>query len=406
MKHFLILILSLLFTLGTWAQLPPKVEELAEGHIRKGRNPGLAVAVIGQGHAHFKGFGQSSRKEGLAPDEHTLFEVGALTGVFTTTLLTKQAMQGKVRLESPIDPYLPKGAEAPAFQPQRCVEVVLPANPSGRPEHILSCTPDPLEEKVCIAFCDLATHTSGLPNSGIGLYDWHPIGTAAFLQGPRDGFTRREFYNKLAEYPLKAQPGSNFHFSNMGIALAGHLLSDMNALPFEELLERELLRPLGLKDTRMQLSAGQLQRLAQGHDNKGRAVPHWNFDGLAPAAGLKSTAQDLATFVLANLQADDSRLAAVMEQAQQARVDVKFPALLRPTEAGYGWLISKLTPESNQAAVWMYGGTAGFRAFIGFIKDARIGVVLLSNSANDIRELGFEMLEELYREYKAGQMPE
>ena len=396
MKHFPIIIL-LCFTTIAVAQFPSGIEEQAEAYIRKSRNPGLVVALIEGGQVQYKGFGQVSRQEAARPDEHTIFELGALTGVFTTTLMAKQAMDGKFDMGSPINPYLPKGAGAPAFQPQRCVEVALPTSSSLRPERILSCTPDPLSEEVCIAFCDLATHTSGLPNSGHGLYDWHPIGTATYLQGPTEGFTKRDFYSQIAEYPLKTQPGSSFHFSNIGIALAGHLLADMNGLPFEGLLEQELLGPLGIKDTRIHLSPEQSKRLAQGHDAKGRPAPWWNFDGLAPAAGLKSTAEGLATFVLANLKVDDSRQSAVMEQAQQARVDVEFPGSLRPTEAGYGWLISKLNAQSNQPVVWMYGGTAGFRAFIGFIKDTRIGVVLLSNSANDVRELGFEMLEELYR---------
>lgn len=396
MKHLPIIILLFLSS-AAFSQIPEGIGELAESHIRKGRNPGLVVALVYGGQAHYKGYGLASRNASIVPDENTFFELGALSGIFTTTLLTKQAMEGKFSLGSPIDPYLPRGADAPAFQPQRCVEVLLPANPSGRPERILSCTPDPLSEKVCIAFCDLATHTSGLPNSGLGLYDWHPIGTVTTLEGPKEGFTKRDFYFKIAEYPIKHQPGSSYSFSNIGIALAGHLISDMNGLEYEELLEKELLHPLGMKDTRIHLTAGQRSRMALGHDNRGKPAPYWVFDGMASAAGLKSTAKDLAVFLLANLQTKDPHLSAVMEQAQQARVDVNFPGLTRPTEAGYGWLISKLTPSSNQPVIWMYGGTGGFRAFTGFIKDSRIGVVLLSNSASDIRELGFDMLEELYR---------
>lgn len=396
------IILFLSFALMAQGQVPAGVSRLAEAHVRKGRNPGLVVAAVEGGHARYQGYGQMSRNAAVAPDENTIFELGALAGVFTTTLMTKQAMAGQFNLSDPINAFLPKGMEAPAFHPQRCVEVVIPTSPHQPPQRLLSCTPDPLGEDVCIAFCDLATHTSGLPNSGHGLYDWHPIGTASYLTGPRAGFTREEFFSQLAQYPLKAQPGHSYYYSNIGIALIGHLLSELNDLPFGPLLERELLLPLGMKDTRMQLSPEQIQRLAQGHDSRGKPVEHWEFDGLAPAAGLKSTARDLAAFLSANLKTDGSRLSAVMEQTQQARIDVEFPALLRPTEAGYGWLISRLSAQSNQQVVWMYGGTGGFRAYLGFIRDARIGIVLLSNSSSDIRELGFEMIAQLYEDYRAG----
>lgn len=396
MKNYLIILITAVLSVSLAGQGVDNWKVLAERYAGKNRNQALMAALVQNGKVEYYAFGQISREVGAPPDENTLFEIGALTEVFTTTLMTKLAMEGDFDLSKPIREFLPEDTDAPLFQPQKCVELVLPTSAGGAPQRILSCTPDPLSDEISVALCDLATHSSGLPNSGIGLYDWHPIGLAYRLTGPRPGFDRAAFFRKLAECPLKTMPGSEYRFSNMGIALIGHLLSEARGEPFDVLLEKELLQPLGLNDTRFQMTTAQQNHFAPGFSDKGKPVDHWNFEGMSPAAGLKSSAHDLAAFVVANLRNDNSRWAAVMEQAQQARIDVFFPGLTRPTQAGYGWLISTLSPESNQPVVWMYGGTEGFRAFIGFIKEHGLGIVLLSNSANEIRELGFSMLSDLY----------
>ena len=407
MKHLVCQFITILYALSLAGQPASGLQPLGEGHSRKNRNQALIAAVVHEGQPQYYAFGNLSRALRVAPDEHTIFEIGALSGVFTTTLMTKGVVEGLFGYGDPILGYLPKDVEAPMFQPQKCLEVVLPIAIDGVSRRVISCAPDPLEMESCMAFCDLATHTSGLPNAGFELYDWHPIGIVSSLLGPKPGFKREVFFRQLSQYPLSTAPGTNYRFSNLGIAAIGHLLSEIKGQPFEVLLEEELLLPLGMKDTRFRLSPEQQQRRAPGHDARGKQVGYWDFDGMAPAAGLKSTAHDLAAFVLANLENTDTQWADIMEQAQQSRVDVSFPGWQRSTQAGYGWLVSVLSPASNQSVVWMYGGTEGFRSFVGFIKDHGLGIVLLSNSAADIRELGFEMLEVLYKEKvgKAGGMP-
>jgi CubicO group peptidase (beta-lactamase class C family) len=405
MKYLISCLAGLFLSLGLAGQPVNGLESLGEQHARKNRHQALMAAVVEAGQARYHAFGTLSRALPMAPNEETIFEIGALTGLFTANLMTKSVLEGVIGYGDPILAYLPAQVEAPIFQPQKCLEVILPVAIEGMPQRVVSCSPDPSEPEVCMAFCDLATHTSGLPNAGFGLYDWHPIGTVRRLEGPRPGFDREAFFQRLAQYPLNTAPGTTFRFSNIGIAAIGHLLGEVKGQPFEAILQEELLIPLGMTDTRMSVGAEQLHRRAPGHDSRGRPTTYWDFDGMAPAAGLKSTAKDLAAFLSANLDNTSPQWADIAEQAQQARIDVSFPGLQRPTQAGYGWLVSVLSPESNQSVAWMYGGTEGFRAFIGLIKDHGLGIALLSNSAVDIRELGFEMLEALYLESVPGSAP-
>ena len=109
---------------------------------------------------------------------------------------------------------------------------------------------------------------------------------------------------------------------------------------------------------------------------------------------------DLLTFVKANLNPPNKRFENAFAEVQQNKVEVNFGKGGRMTSMGYGWYTSTLSQESNLPVVWIDGGTGGFRTFIGFIKDTNTAVVILSNSANTIDEMGFNILEILNAQTK------
>jgi len=77
-----------------------------------------------------------------------------------------------------------------------------------------------------------------------------------------------------------------------------------------------------------------------------------------------------------------SPLRAAMTLAQQPRADVG-----KGVRIGLGWM------TTDKGIVWHNGGTGGYRSFIGFTADGRRGVVILTNSATGVDELGFAALD-------------
>jgi D-alanyl-D-alanine-carboxypeptidase/D-alanyl-D-alanine-endopeptidase len=373
----------------------------AQSYVNSSKNKGLVIAIIDGKQLKIKGYGQLSKKNKAVPDAHTIFEIGAITEVFTTTLMVTSSQHGSFDTGDPIQEYLPDRFQSPDFQEMKCVEILMPGDPgSPLPKRILTCSPDPLGEQTCIAFCDLATHTSGLSSGPKDIFSWSPFMDARRSKIVKQDYSKEDLYQMLHDAQLRHAPGTNFHYSNFGTALLGHIISDAQNLTYEALLQQTITTPLQLKNTKMTLTKAQQSRLAPGHNQRGRSVKHTQFDGMAPAAGLYSTAQDLAQFIKANIQTSNTTLADAFEQAQQARLDVQFPGLKLPTEAGYGWLITKLSAKSNQPVIWHSGGTEGFRAFVGFVKDTRKGVVLLSNSANPVDQIGFKILRLMHGKNK------
>jgi hypothetical protein len=94
---------------------------------------------------------------------------------------------------------------------------------------------------------------------------------------------------------------------------------------------------------------------------------------------------------------DQSPLAAAMKLAQEPRNDVN-----KTSRIGLVWMTSR------SGIVWHSGQTGGYRSFLGFTADRRHGVVILSNTAVDLDDLGFATLNPrapLSPTYKAVVLP-
>ena len=90
-------------------------------------------------------------------------------------------------------------------------------------------------------------------------------------------------------------------------------------LPNDELLAERILRPLGLTDTAIALSADQTSRLAPGHDAMGKPTANWDLPTLAGAGALRSTADEMLTFLRANLDPPETPAGAALRACHVSR---------------------------------------------------------------------------------------
>ena len=56
---------------------------------------------------------------------------------------------------------------------------------------------------------------------------------------------------------------------------------------------------------------------------------------------------------------------------------------------GLGW---HKAPAGDREIIWHNGGTGGYRTFIGFLDNGSKGVVVLSNSATGVDDIGYHLL--------------
>jgi CubicO group peptidase (beta-lactamase class C family) len=130
-----------------------------------------------------------------------------------------------------------------------------------------------------------------------------------------------------------------------------------------------------------------LRKFKPQHDDKLKAVANWEAgrSALVGAYAIRSTANDMLTFLEAFLGYKETPLAPAMK----AMLEVRRPA--GQIKIGLGWLLSS---ADDREIAWHNGGTGGFRSFVGCDPKARIGVVVLSNAAtpSGVDDIGSHLL--------------
>jgi serine-type D-Ala-D-Ala carboxypeptidase/endopeptidase len=146
--------------------------------------------------------------------------------------------------------------------------------------------------------------------------------------------------------------------------------------------------PLDMKSTSVALSPEMKARMGAGHDSKMKPVPNWDLPTLAGAGALRSTANDMLTFLAANLGYTKTPLAPAMA----AMLDVRRPSGTPVLEVALAWHIYSTPP--GDVIIWHNGGTGGYRAFVGYAPKTRIGVVVLANAetAAGVDDIGLHLL--------------
>ncbi|MEX2380180.1 MAG: serine hydrolase, partial [Vicingaceae bacterium] len=247
---------------------------------------------------------------------------------------------------------------------------------SGAPGHTDSVQV-PMKGDAAITFGSLADHTSGLPRLPSNL-------KPANLNNPYADYTVAQLYEFISTYEPVRTVGAEYEYSNLAQGLLGHLLALNSNHTYEELVVQEIAKHLDMDNTRIELSPKMKENLALGHSD-GEPTENWDIPTLAGAGALRSSSADMAKFISANLGYVDSPINEAMELSHKVRHD-KAGSM----QVAMGWHIKK---GENGDIIWHNGGTGGYRAFTGFVKETGQGVVLLSNSSKSSDDIGFYLLD-------------
>lgn len=311
---------------------------------------GIVVATVEKGKpAKILTAGGSGSKAAL--DGNTVFEIGSVTKVFTTALLADMVARGEVRLDDPISKYLPSTVRVPARGGKQ------------------------------ITLLDLATQSSGLPRLPNNL-------KPADMRNPYADYSVQQLYAFLSSYELPRDIGAQFEYSNLGVGLLGHVLSLRAGKSYEALVTERILGPLKMNDTHIVFTPEMREHLATGHDATGVVVANWDLPTLAGAGALRSTANDMAKFLAANLDSTSGPVGRALATAHVPLRDAD-----RQMRIGLAWLT--INPFGTPI-VWHNGQTGGYHSFIGFDPAKARGVVILTNQGASIDDIGLHLLDDRF----------
>jgi len=314
---------------------------------------GIVVGVIDPNGRRVVGHGKlangdSANSNSGSVEGDTIFEIGSITKIFTSLLLADMANRKEVALDDPAGKYLPEHVK----MPER----------NGK----------------SITLLDLSTHTSGLPRLPSNLKPKDPA-------NPYADYSVDDLYQFLSGYTLPRDPGSEFEYSNLGAGLLGHVLARRAGMDYESLIRSRITEPLGMGDTGIALSPSMHQRMATGHNASLEPVANWSVSTLAGAGGLRSSANDMLTFLEAFLGYKESPLGSAMKSMLEVSRPIGQAA--GPARIGLAWFMLG-------DGAWHDGGTGGFRSFVGCDLKARAGVVVLSNAFTlaGVEDIGVHLL--------------
>jgi len=312
-------------------KIPPLVEPYTENEIINA----ISIGVLQQENTWTGHYGQLAAGDQRAPDDETVYEIGSMTKVFTGILLADAVIQGKVQIDTSI------GELWPELQEQ---------NPK-------------LADSITLQH--LATHVSGLPRMPINFAPADP-------NNPYADYDRVRLLKFLSHVGAKHPPGEESEYSNLAAGLLGELLAMQAETSYGALLQQRILGPLEMDHTGVALTDWQEDRLAPPHVAGGDPSYRWDFDALAGAGAIRSTAADLLRFLAANLDPPDSDLGRAIElawQQHQAPIGDGFAM-------GLGWHIAR-----DGHTRWHNGQTGGYHGMMLLDPRSKTGVVALSNTA-------------------------
>jgi CubicO group peptidase (beta-lactamase class C family) len=314
-------------------------------------NTQVSIAFVSQGTVQYQGIIRRHDSLQSITNHTRVFEIGSISKVFTATLLSNFVTAGKIKLEEPINPYLPV----------------------------------PLKDSVQITFQQLANHTSGLARL--------PSNLNLILADPENPFKAYDEAKLLTylqtELKLNRKPGEGYEYSNLGAGLLAYVLTKISNKSYEELLQENTFIKLAMASStteRKKIKA----TLVKGLNKEGKEVPNWDLNVLQGGGAILSSTEDLAKFATAQFNSTDETL--IRTQSKTFKVNENL-------DMGLGWHLLK--NKGPDVVIWHNGGTGGYSSSMAINPTAKKAVVILTNISafhpdnQKVDGLCFELLKSL-----------
>lgn len=330
-----------------------KVDSVVRSYVRTTYTAGISIGILSEGTTSFYGYGETKKGSGILPTANSLFEIGSISKTFTALLLALEVKRGKLYLDSCISIYLPVQLSRMEWK--------------GKP----------------ITVQMLSNHTSGIPSLPL---NFRTV-TGYTNQDPYHGYSKELLYQYLHSFVPYREPGKAHDYSNMAVAILGNILEDRQGKSWSSLVQQQIAKPLQLKQTGQVPNRIKKVNYTSCYNGVGEPASPWTFRAFAPAGALHSTSSDLLKYAAFVLKPEKNELAAALELTLQPTFTVSAT-----TKIGLGWYL--LTSKGRQY-ITHSGGTGGYRSTLMIDRASQKAVVVLSNTANEVETIAFQILEYL-----------
>lgn len=367
-KNLILLLLSIFFISGQalgqtrakeLARLEFVTDSASKAYVAKNNTHAITLGVIEGAQTQAYSFGSIDPTDNRLATAHTVFEIGPMSQTFTATLLGIFVNNGSIDLETSILEYLPDTLKN-----------------------------NPVLKDITVKM--LANHTAGLPMMPDNFADPDSLNSnnpyPEFPLDPIQEYSKEDLYAYLLHYKgTEIAPGSDYKQSNLGYALLGVMLTEVSGKSYEELLIEYINKPLGLTNTGT--VPYENQDYAMSHILSGAMVVPGTYKAFAGSLGVKSSLKDLLLLVRAHFALPETETEHALSLTRQ------FTYYIPPeTDLGLAWEMNL----KQEHLVYSYKGDANASStYIAFAPDGRKAVVILSNAAETVQQVGDAILDAL-----------
>ncbi|MCA1707987.1 MAG: serine hydrolase, partial [Actinobacteria bacterium] len=328
----------------TLAQRLRGFESWFQATISRHGVPGAAVAVFQGGETLETATGFLNVETRIPATVDSLFQIGSITKVYTTTLIMQLVDRGLLDLDAPVAEVLPGFRVADRDATER------------------------------VTTRHLVTHTHGIqgdhfPDTGRG----------------QDAIER--YVETCAELGQVHPAGAMMSYGNSGFVIAGRVIEVVTGMSWHAALRELLVEPLGLGHTITFPEDAMRYRVAHGHSLSPDAPPvlagSWMLPwSVAPAGLICATARDVTSFARMHLEeglapdGEQALSAGSVKAMQEEQVALPF-AFAGPTHVGLGWGLARW---DGVKVLSHDGGTLGQQAYLRVVPERNLAIALVTNS--------------------------
>ena len=227
-------------SVGMSAERLDRITALAQRYVDEDKLAGVVTLIARDGAiVHFEAIGQRGAEDERPMTRDALFRIFSMTKPITAVAAMMLYEEGLFQLTDPVDKFVPEFAEMTVLGEDG---VVRPAEKQMTMQQLLS-------------------HTTGLS------YGFNPDDTVDKLYNDAELWKLEDLDDlaeKLAEMPLKFEPGDRWHYS-VAVDITGLVVQRLSGLRFDVFLKQRLFDPLGMEDTFFDVPAEKMDRFLPNH---------------------------------------------------------------------------------------------------------------------------------------------
>ncbi|HVJ53677.1 MAG TPA: serine hydrolase domain-containing protein [Aliidongia sp.] len=314
------------------------LDRLVGADIVEHGTPGLAIAIVhGQELLWSRSYGMADLARSAPVGPATRFRLASMSKLLTGLAVMQLRDAGRLRLDDRVTDHLPGFALA------------------GDPHPVVTLR-------------ELLLHLGGLPREALGA-SWDD----------RTMPDRAALIRDMGEEPEAIPRESQWKYSNLGYAVLGLVIEAASGERYADYVTHHILTPLGMRDTLVEPAPDDTS-LATGYGVRGAdgvrpARPFLAMGGLTPAAGIVSTAEDMAKLAAWALEETDGPVLAAASRREMLRIQAVFPDF--SGGQGLGWQTRRV---GTVIRIGHAGQAAGYAGRFEIEPASQLGVIVLTNA--------------------------